>query len=234
MTHPSSGASRLVEANMRRWLERDKLDDKISKPQGPKFGPFVAISRQCGTGGARIAALLAEKLGWDLVDRKIVEDIAKDFNVSTQLVELVDERHVAWLTEMFSTWIEGQSFSQEGYVQDLSKLLMIAAQHGDFVMVGRGCQFILPRDYGLIVRLHAPLEHRVTNIVQSKQMTKKEAEAYVVKVDKEREKYLKTYFRNNGADEKYYDLVIDTSRFELEAAADMIEMATKSVKTKKL
>ena len=228
MTHPSSSVSKLVEANMTRWLEQEKLDNKISeKTSQQKLGPYLTISRQCGAGGEEIAALIAKRLGWDLVDREIIENIAKHYKVPETLVEFVDERHVAWLTELFQSFIETQSFCQEGYIKDLGKMMMIAAQHGKFVMVGRGSQFILPREFGLFVRLLAPLEHRVARIMKLKGLSGKEAKEYVNKTEQERTKFLKSYFDSDGLDAGLYDLTIDTSRFEPEAVAELIEAAMK-------
>jgi cytidylate kinase len=228
MTRPSSSVSKLVEANMTRWLEREKLDKKIAERSSQnKLGPFLVVSRQCGAGGEEIAALTGQRLGWDLVDREIIENIAKDFKVSEGLVEFVDERHVAWLTEMFQSFLECQSFCQEGYIKDLGKLMMIAAQHGKFVMVGRGSQFILPREFGLFVRFRAPLEYRVARIMKSKGLSEKAAKEFVTKTEQDRTKFLKTYFDGDGSDPDLYDLTIDTSRFEPEPVAELIETAIK-------
>lgn len=228
MTRPSSSVSKLVEANMTRWLEREKLDKKIAlKSDQKKLGPYLVVSRQCGAGAEEIAALVGRRLGWDLVDRDIIEKIAKDFKVSKGLVEFVDERHVAWLTEMFQSFLERQSFCQEGYIKDLSKMMMIAAQHGKFVMVGRGSQFILPREFGLFVRLRAPFENRVARIMESRRLSEKAAREFLSKTDQDRMKFLKTYFDSDGSDPDLYDLSVDTSRFEPDSVAELIEAAVK-------
>ena len=100
-------------------------------------------------------------------------------------------------------------------------MMMIAAQHGKFVMVGRGSQFILPREFGLFVRLRAPLEYRVARIAKLKGLSDKEAKEYVNKTEQERTKFLKSYFDSDGFDADLYDLTIDTSRFEPEAVAEL-------------
>ncbi|MGI9519801.1 MAG: AAA family ATPase [Pirellulaceae bacterium] len=229
MSYPSPNVSRLIEANMTRWLEREKLERKIEEEASrPKLGPYVVISRQCGAGGEEIAASLSEHLGWDLADREILDNIASDFQVSKQLVDFVDEKHVAWLTGLFEAWLEGQAFSQPGYIRDLGELLMIAAQHGNFVMVGRGSQFILPRDYGLFVRLHAPVEYRIQRMMESQGLLDDEAHGLVDKTDQERTRFLREYFRNDGTGPELYDLVIDTSRFAPESVVDMVSIALKS------
>jgi cytidylate kinase len=105
--------------------------------------------------------------------------------------------------------------------------MMIAAQHGKFVMVGRGSQFILPREFGLFVRFRAPLEYRVARIMKSKGLSEKAAKEFVTKTEQDRTKFLKTYFDGDGSDPDLYDLTIDTSRFEPEPVAELIETAIK-------
>ena len=86
----------------------------ISRPNSGESGQ-VALKysfEYCSRFGEEIAALIAKRLGWDLVDREIIENIAKHYKVPETLVEFVDERHVAWLTELFQSFIETQSFCQ--------------------------------------------------------------------------------------------------------------------------
>jgi len=233
MSYPSPDVSRLVEANMTRWLEREKLDKKVAdQATPPKLGPFLVMSRQCGAGGEEIARLLANKPGWELADREVLERIANDFNVSNLLVDFVDEKHVAWLTQLSEAWLEGQVFSQTGFIRELGELLMIAAQNGNFIMVGRSAQFILPREFGRFLRLHAPLELRVANVQASRQLFERVARELVSKTDEERTKFLKAYFRNDGTSSELYDLVIDTSHVEPQSVAEIGDILVARIHTR--
>lgn len=225
---PSSSASvaRIAEANMKKWLEREKISEKMESASSHEIlGPYVSISRQCGSGGEEIAEALAGKLGWDLIDRNILQTIADDFDVSTELVDHVDEKHVAWLTEVFEAWLEKKKFNQESYLHDLSRLLLIAAQHGKFVVVGRGSQHILPRKFGFFVRLVAPHDVRVANVARTKNLSESEAAQVVNQTDKERGEFLRTYFHSDGTDPAEYDLVINTASFEQQAICELIKQA---------
>ena len=54
----------------------------------------VTISRQYGSGGGEIAARLARKLGWQLIDHAIVEKTASELGVYETDVSRYDEEHV--------------------------------------------------------------------------------------------------------------------------------------------
>jgi len=52
----------------------------------------VTISREYGSGGGEIAARLARRLGWQLIDHEIVERVASEMVKSTQEAEAQDEQ----------------------------------------------------------------------------------------------------------------------------------------------
>ena len=39
--------------------------------------PVITVTRQYGSGGSDIARLVAERLGWELVDNQFVEEVAR-------------------------------------------------------------------------------------------------------------------------------------------------------------
>ena len=58
----------------------------------------VTIAREYGSGGGRVAQLLAGRLGWKLLDRCLVEQIARSAAVEPQVAEkslLLFERQLA-------------------------------------------------------------------------------------------------------------------------------------------
>ena len=54
--------------------------------------PYITVSREPGSGGAPIAKLVAEKLGFTLVDKQIVEEIAKSTKKRKEVIMAVDEK----------------------------------------------------------------------------------------------------------------------------------------------
>ena len=61
----------------------------------------ITISRETATGGGELGRLLARKLDYRYVDKSLIQDIAKDLNVSeTTLVSFEESRRKAW--DLFS------------------------------------------------------------------------------------------------------------------------------------
>src|SRR5207237_3398492 len=54
----------------------------------------VTISREYGSGGGEIAARLARKLGWQLIDHAVIEQAARELGVYETEVEKHDEEYV--------------------------------------------------------------------------------------------------------------------------------------------
>src|SRR5437763_14995514 len=54
----------------------------------------VTVSREYGSGGGEIAARLARKLGWQLIDHAIIEQAASELGVYETEVEKHDEEYI--------------------------------------------------------------------------------------------------------------------------------------------
>ncbi len=54
-------------------------------------GPYLAISRESGTGGGQIARLVGEMTGWAVLDRELLECLAELYRTSPAVLNLVDE-----------------------------------------------------------------------------------------------------------------------------------------------
>src|SRR6516225_6675923 len=59
----------------------------------------IALSREAGTPASAVAQEVGRLLGWQVYDRQLLEEIAQDMGLRTNLLESVDERRQSWLTE---------------------------------------------------------------------------------------------------------------------------------------
>lgn len=233
MTKHISRIDKLANENIRKWVLDEHTYERLSKGKVDKnVGPYVVISRETGAGGSEIARLVGEKLGWDVLDREIIDYMADKYGTPRSLVEFVDEKRASWIQEVFTTWIERQSFTQPVYLHRLTRLLLLAAHHGKVVIVGRGAQFILPRNCGLSVRIIAPLEFRVEQVILQRGLSVHDARKFVEDSDRQRQEYIKTHFRHKCADPHVYDLVINVENLVREDAANLIVAATQSLMKK--
>jgi hypothetical protein len=184
--------------------------------------PHVCVSRETGAGGEEIAERVSRELGWHLLDRNLLHNIAESGAVSESLLQFVDERRWNWLGELFSAWEQMGGVSQGNYVLRLSKFLTMVAENVPVVIVGRGAHRVLPREQGLSVRIVAPRQQRIERLMTATGRSRAEAGAEIDETDAARNDFVQRYFLCDPADPHWYDLVINTGSIELDAAAEMI------------
>jgi cytidylate kinase len=193
----------------------------------------LIISRQYGSGGARIAALISEKLGWRLLDGQIIDAVAKAMRTDCSAIRTLDERAASWfhrlnrdalkcIAMMGGTPCSDDDFLDADTVATFTKsVIEQAADAGECVIVGRGAQCILS-DRADVFRafVYAPVEQRLHSV-----RTRTGAhisEKRLCEVDAERVKYISTYFGRHRQDFELYDLLISSKHGEEAAAATIL------------
>ena len=219
--------SHVAERQMRSWAlqlqSQQRLAQERSAAAVPKLiHPYVAISRETGANGGELAKRVAEKSGWKALDRELLDYMAERYNLSRISLEFVDETVASWFHEMFGKWLDEQLVSQAEFVHRLGRLVLLAAQHESTVFVGRGAQFMLPRESGVAVRIVAPRKQRIERIMEIRHCGIHEAEKYVEDTDRGREQFVQRYFHRDITAPHLYDLVINLKFVTLDAAANLI------------
>jgi hypothetical protein len=219
--------SKAAERQMQNWALDMQMQQRVASEREHTevkelIHPYIAISRETGVDAASLSRAVAEKCGWKLFDRELLDYLAEHDHLSRLALEFVDERSVSWFHEMFGTWLEKQLVSQAEYVSRLGKVLLLATQHENTVIVGRGAQFMLPRERGLAVRVIAPLKLRVRNIMELRQLSEREAMDFIESTDRDREHFVHRYFQHDVSDPHLYDLMINLSHIPREDAVNYI------------
>jgi cytidylate kinase len=182
----------------------------------------VALSRQAGANGSPVARSVGERLGWNIYDRELLQQIADDMGVRSTLLETVDERHQSWLLECLESLGPASGVSQPGYVRHLVETLVSLAWHGQCVIVGRGAAQLLPAATTLRVRLVGSLSDRIKVMGARMTISQAEAEKLVQKIDRERFGFVPDHFHRDSTDPDGYDLVLNSSRFNILECSDLI------------
>ena len=221
------GLSQLAERQMRSWAlqlesQKNRSHLQAGTPLQKVIHPYIAISREAGADGGRLAQLLAEKLGWKTFDRELLDYMVEHFDVPRIALEFVDETVASWFHEMFGKWLDEQMLSQAEYVNRLGRVVLLAAQHENTVFVGRGAQYILPRELGLAVRIIAPKAQRAARLAQLHGYSLHEAERYADVLDRGRTQFVTRYFHKDCANPHQYDLVFNLQRMSIDDAAELL------------
>jgi cytidylate kinase len=200
--------------------------------------PIVTISRQYGAGGSSVAALVAAGLGAEIVDRKLIEEVANRLAIRPSDVEAEAERPRGLLERLvrsFATLEPGMGagwappypdplFDPRKEIIGLTEsVIREVAASGNVVIVGRGAGFVL-KDVAGVFRafLRAPENARVRTLTERLGLTEAEVRRKMHETDSNRAAYIKQLYGRDWCDSDEYDLVINTGRIGYQAAAEMI------------
>lgn len=193
----------------------------------------LTISREFGSGGARIAQTLADWLGWKLLDRELVDAVACAAHVKPNIVSHYDEHVESWLSRRNREAMRGAALAagvaldenncfDEDVMTVLTKQIVEQAQvAGNCVIVGRGAQCILqhkPDVYHVFV--YAPFRDRV-RCLRHRLGPHVNVEHRILEVDKQRAEYLHQRFAKAWNNPHLYDLMI-SSRGDEDSTAKVI------------
>ena len=194
----------------------------------------VAISRQFGSGGARVGLDVAERLGFKYADREILAEAARALNMETDELAPLEERvRGFWgtLAGMFSRGpVEGPytpalpRVSETELFEAERQIIETLADRGGAVIVGRGAAHILRQRPNVIrVFLHAPLEQRITVAREEYSLPDRAAaDALVRASDAQRARFARAVTAHEWCDATMYDLAINTATTGFERAAQLI------------
>jgi len=189
--------------------------------EGISYGPCVLVSRECGSGGGHLARRGAERLGWHLYDREIINEVAHSAHVREPLIASVDERVRSAWESLRLAWQHGP-IARETYLYHLRQVLLSLGHHGDVVILGRGAQYVVPPSCALRVRVIAPPHIRAERVAQREGLPLAAAASRIEKVDTERAAFIRANFQRNAVSPLDYDLIINTGEVSLETAEQII------------
>lgn len=114
----------------------------------------ITVEREYGSLGAEFARRLAERLGWELVDESLIDEVAKRANVSPDSVRRCDEKLDPWYHAVGRAFWHGSSeratallrrevFDAERVTELIQDVMKEKAERGNCVIVGRGAACVL-------------------------------------------------------------------------------------------
>jgi len=182
---------------------------------------LITIEREFGSGGAAIAARLADSLGWKLWDHLLTEEIARIAQVDPRAVKRCDERmdsRLHRLAKVFwrgsyerSTPLGNQVFDTDRMMSMMQEIMNKIGQEGNAVVVGRGAPYFLRENPDAFhVFLYAPRTEKIRRAIADGQ-SESEAEELVDSADLERIAYVKHYFNADWPTRSLYHLMLNTA-----------------------
>lgn len=192
---------------------------------------IITIGREHGSGGRAIGKKIAEKLGIECYDSRIITEAAKRSGINEKLFEAYNERatdSLLYSLSMSTGTIPGISWEDrnrplpEQICKAQFDIIKEYAQK-PCVIVGRCADFILDDTVPKCrVFVCAEKADRIVRIMETYKVSAKDAENMILRTDKERSGYYHFYTNQRWGDCRNYDLCLNISGIDIENAADLI------------
>ena len=231
--------NRLIEDNLKFQIKQRALSAWKEKEREVKL-PFITLSREYGCMGYPVAEGLQDRLNeicdekfpWTVFDRALVEKVSGDNNLAEELIDSLNEKHRSEIVQAVDTIFLGRP-NEYTIFKMLARTICSLAQKGHAIIMGRGASvFAQDIKKGFHVRLIAPWDFRVQIVEQTRDVSsRKEAEALVNKMDKERESFVERFTLKSVSDPDYFDLIINVERNSIE---EIVEIILSAIRVRKL
>lgn len=185
-------------------------------------GPVICISRDVGCGGVNIARLLATELDkhsqvkkWKVLSKEILQESARELNMDpNKLRNYMKEGDRNMFDDILSAFGEKRYKSDKIISKTLIDLISSFANDGYCIIVGRAGHIIsMNIEKSLLIKLTAPHNWRVKQIMEKNKLNMREAIEFIEKTDKERQNFRK-HIAGDDTKEDVFDLSINVSRMK--------------------
>jgi len=195
----------------------------------------ITIEREFGCGASEIASLVASRLGWNLWDERLTQEIARLTESTPQAVEQREWRTDPIVYRVFKDFLRG---AFEGGLPPTNRLHMLDARRiaavseiavkaalssGPSVIVGRGSQFFLrDRKDAFHVFFYASRDYKIRRQI-SRGETQDRAIEQIDTTDKARAAFVRDYLGLKWPEPHLYHAMFNTEMGESCTAAMLVE-----------
>lgn len=200
--------------------------------------PVITISREFGSGGRQIGEQVAKALGVTFYDRTLIDLVAQKSGYSPDFVAENDQRVTQSMLFQLAIsgsvppWLNGGQAitNRDTLFSAQSKVLRELARQGGCVIVGRCANYVLRDVSGhLSVFISGASDDKIGRCTAEYGIRPDAAEAEMLRRDRDRANYYSRYTGEVWGEAKNYDLAVNSSRFGIEGAAQIILAAAQKL-----
>ncbi len=211
----------LLEFTRRNELEKNRRGDT------DKIRPTITISREFGCEAypvsERLKALLEKKTGepWVVMDKALLEEVAKNHNLSEDMLKKLGEKS-RFLDEILATFSPHWK-TEKDHFKLICRQMLSLAEKGNVILIGRGGAIITQSLKNCShFRMFASAQFKIRSISKRLDIPKEEAEAMIVKKQKQRDTFIRDFLDRDARDVSYYNLIINNDRNSADKIASTI------------
>lgn len=199
----------------------------------------IGMSRALAAGGEDVARLVAEDLGFRLVDDEIVTRAAEKAGVTPATIEKVErspsliDRILKYMGASpadpgFGVYVPASVPPSESYEGLVTSVIRETAAAGNVVILAHGASFPLAGTEGLIrVLVTGSPEVRAARLA-AEGADAAAARKQVAQSDEQRRDYLQRFYDVRHESPEHYDLTVNTDSIAPETAAALIVAAARA------
>lgn len=202
----------------------------------------ITIGRQFGSGGRELGRRVAEALGYEFYDKRLLPEAAKAAGMDVSFFENADEKFPSFVGGSMPVnigynpmpWYTSSAISDEALNRRVADLITTLASRGNCVIVGRTADYVLrnhPDAEVISIFVHAPMEERVRRIIaRCDCKDEKSARALAEKRNRLRAEYYNFYTDRRWGDAATYDLCLDSGLLPMDS---LVELVTRYVRLRR-
>lgn len=210
----------------------------------------ITISKQYGSLADEIALSLCKKLGYRYFEKRNIHQLAEEAGLSEKdvfdlTVDEIEKKNLFHIVaphpqqitlggyasggtfnygSAMSTYLNFSSqLDMEHALTMIQSIMRSAVKKGNMVIAGRGGQALFqdtPDVYH--VRIIAPLDIRIQNVMAVEKVDSAEAKKMIKKHDSAAESYLKSTYKIDWNNPDLYHLILNSHKLDVEAAVKAI------------
>ena len=182
----------------------------------------ITVFREPGALGKEVAARIAGRLGFTLVDRAKLLQLLGEVDLDEAKLLKVDEAISKRGGEIDS--------ETEGYARLLQDLIAQLAEEQDLVILERGAQGLFcDRPGTLHVRFVAPRKFRLMQVSAREGVSQRKALGLIRTLEAERARYLRFLYHLDAKNPSLYDVTLRMDRLSVEQALTLIVTAVEEM-----
>jgi cytidylate kinase len=200
----------------------DELAERLSQELGYRYFDKLLMTEIAVASGLSEA----EVIDYNEDNYKIKNFFEQLFNRKTPLGKIT----VKEKDEMGRTVITTKTFDEENSLAFTQAVIKKLVDWDNVVIVGRGGQILLRNvPHTLHLRVIAPLEFRIENIMKKKGFSREDALKYISEKDRAAQEYLYRFYNVDWNDPELYHMVINMGMWNLDKIVKVIKETIKLI-----
>lgn len=188
----------------------------------------ITIARKFGSGGHEIGEKLAEKLGMEFYDQRLIDLAAKELGIDSKTISN-SEQHISTgkLLELIlgdkQIPIDMNPSKEDSIFVAQSRIIRKVATQKPCVIIGRCADYVLkdrPNCFNIFIM--SDMEFARKRVMEEFDLVAEKAERKIIQTNQGRSNHYWQYTGRKWKDADLYDLVVNTSKIGIDKAVELI------------